>query len=137
MKVITSLAAVCTFALFAADCGAQPPGRKAGDKRPAANGQREMDGRRAAAARRDPGQIANRMMQQFDKDGDQKLNVQELSAMLIALRERSGNGGPGGIAGQRKRPGQADQTPGGKRKRSNENDSARPGGEKPTRPEDQ
>ena len=38
------------------------------------------------------------MMEQFDKDGDKKLDVTELTAMLTAMRERGGmRGGMRGI----------------------------------------
>lgn len=39
----------------------------------------------------DPAKIVARMMDQFDKDGDEKLDVTELTALFTSMRERSGN----------------------------------------------
>ena len=84
---------------------------------------------------RDPAQMVAMMMQRFDSDGDQKLNAEELAALLSFMRERQGgamggpNGGPRGI-GNRARPGDAGNrlnSPGG-----SSEDSA--GGVKPRRP---
>ena len=82
----------------------------------------------------DPKQMVARMMQQFDKDGDQKLDVRELTELLIAMRDRrGGNAGPAGIQGrpmqrngQRQGARQGGRQPGG--------DAAKPGGDRPKRP---
>lgn len=44
------------------------------------------------------GMMASKMIQQFDRNGDQALNAQELAAALTAMRENRGEGkkGPGG-----------------------------------------
>lgn len=45
----------------------------------------------------DPAQIATRLIQEYDKDGDGALNARELAEALKAMRERrSQMGGPGG-----------------------------------------
>ncbi len=46
-----------------------------------------------------PEMIAKMMMQRFDKDGDQKLNAEELVAALGEMRPPGGAGGPGGFGG--------------------------------------
>ncbi|MCR9198960.1 MAG: EF-hand domain-containing protein [Planctomycetaceae bacterium] len=48
---------------------------------------------------RDPAAVAKRMIQEFDKDGDQKLSLAELTMALKAMQERRA----GGQAGQRGR----------------------------------
>ena len=83
---------------------------------------------------RNPADMASRMIQQYDKDGDQKLNAGELAAMLTAMRERGANRGQGppqrpGM--ERGKPGQNSQ---GKGRRRQDNENAAPGGEKPKRP---
>ena len=39
----------------------------------------------------DPARIVARMIEQFDKDGDEKLDKAELTALFTSMRERSGN----------------------------------------------
>lgn len=53
---------------------------------------------------RDPAAIAKRMIQEFDKDGDQKLSLAELTMALKAMQERraSGQAGQGGQRGRGK-----------------------------------
>lgn len=68
-------------------------------------GQKGQKGQRGQ--RMDPARIAARMIQQFDRNGDKALNVQELSAALKAMREQrgqrgsgAGKGGPGAGKGK-------------------------------------
>ncbi len=60
-----------------------PRGRPADGERP----QRGEGAQRPGFAG-DPEQIAATMIRQFDKDGDEKLDVKELAAMMTAMRER-------------------------------------------------
>ena len=46
--------------------------------------------------------MATMMMQKFDKDGDAKLNAEELTAMMTFMQERRGQ--PAGGAGKASRP---------------------------------
>ncbi len=83
----------------------------------------------------DAAQVAARMMQEMDKDGDNKLNVGELTALLEKMRSRIG--GRGGLgqgfpgAGQQRQgiPGKV-----GKGRGGGSNDAAAAGGDKPKRP---
>jgi len=66
-------------------------------------------------ASRDPAQFVAMLMRQFDKDGDQKLDSQELAALLTSMRDRQAPMGgqqpmgpmqanrfrPGGVEGRR------------------------------------
>lgn len=52
--------------------------------------------RRGGRADQDPAAIAKRMLQQFDKDGDQTLNEEELTAALKAMQERRSSMADGG-----------------------------------------
>ena len=55
-------------------------------------------------ANRDPAEMAKRLISEFDKDGDNALNVRELAAALTAMRDRRGPSGgvPGDGAGKGK-----------------------------------
>ena len=44
--------------------------------------------------RPDPATVANKMVTDFDKDGNSTLNKQELGAAMQAMREQRGPGGP-------------------------------------------
>lgn len=51
----------------------------------------------------DPAAMAAKLLQEYDKDGDQALNLKELTAALQSLSERRGNMGAGkgnGLAGK-------------------------------------
>ena len=67
-----------------------------------------------------PEQMVARMIEEFDADGDDKLNAEELQKMMMAMRERRG-------AGMQRRPG-------GQGRPSPRDMSASPGGEQPQRP---
>ena len=67
-----------------------------------------------------PEQMAERMIEEFDADGDEKLDATELLKMMTTMRERRG-------AGMQRRPG-------GQGRPSPRDRSASPGGEEPKRP---
>ena len=67
-----------------------------------------------------PEQMVARMIEEFDSDGDDKLNAEELQKMMMAMRERRG-------AGMQRRLG-------GQGRPSPRDTSASPGGEQPQRP---
>ena len=67
-----------------------------------------------------PEQMVARMIEEFDADGDDKLNAEELQKMMMAMRERRG-------AGMQRRPG-------GQGRPSPRDTSASPGGQQPQRP---
>ncbi|MCP4785076.1 MAG: hypothetical protein GY903_32455 [Fuerstiella sp.] len=130
MKYTTPLVAILSVALLAVSCSAEPPGRQRGERAPGANGQRRAgEGQRGGAgASRDPQQMVARMMKEFDKDGDSKLNTRELTAMFTSMRERRDSGeGPGAAAGRK---------PGGTQRRGQKGEGkpGKPGGQKPKRP---
>lgn len=152
MRYVTPIAALLTISLIGLECSAQPPGRRNraenaqqrdGQKR---DGQRRPDkGQRPGpGGDRDPEQMVARMMKEFDKDGDSKLDLTELAAMMKSMRERRENGGQrgrgeGGNAEGRRRPpeaGKEGQRPGkeGRQGRGKGQQDEAPGGEKPTRP---
>ena len=67
-----------------------------------------------------PAQMVERMIAEFDTDGDEKLNADELEQLFVKMRERRG-------AGMQRRPGQKGRpSPGG--------GNSTPGGESPQRP---
>ena len=98
------------------------PGFRFGDRAKAgAQGDRQAM-KRGGAMAMPVDRLVPMMMQRFDTDGDQKLNVDELTAMLKSFQERRGAGG--GQAGARKRPGGGGPGQG----------KGTPGGDKPKRP---
>lgn len=116
LPILCSLVAcVCFQALVSAspnDDG-QPAKKRAGveaRKRDpnAAQGERpkRAEGQVKAADRelgnRGPAKMATMMMQKFDKDGDAKLDTEELTAMMTFMQERRGQ--PAGGAGKASRP---------------------------------
>ncbi len=75
------------------------------DSKPAAAQKKGKDGQKkgqgANRRSRDPQQMAARMIQQFDKNGDKALNAQELAAALTAMRAQRGpDGRPGAGKGR-------------------------------------
>jgi hypothetical protein len=134
MKRNALILTICFVALIASECWAQPPGRESTQRRPNASGQR-----RPGLA--DPAQMVGRFIKEFDKDGDEKLDAKELTALFTALRERRGaaQGRPGANASKdAPSNSQRGQNPGANRQRrgrGNAADSApAPGGEIPKRP---
>lgn len=129
MKRIAMTLALLSGALFTFTAMAQPPGKgKRGGAQAEkgglggagqARGQRGgPGGQRGGPGGGDPAQMVAKMMSEFDKDGDQKLDVTELTALFTAMRERRGQAGQGrpgtGQGQQGRRPGGAGgQRPGG------------------------
>ena len=108
---------------------------ESGTRGPGARGLgRRLPGRQGAggggAAERDPAAIVARLMQEFDKDGDQKLDSTELTALLTSMRERRGQVGLRG--GGTPRQAQGDRPGAGGRRRGGD---GAPGGKRPNRPE--
>jgi len=81
MRYLISAAALIAAGLVALPAIAQPPGPQ---------GPGEPGGRM-----RDP-EFRQRMIEEFDKDGDGRLSDEERQAMRETMRERFGRGGPGG-----------------------------------------
>jgi len=80
----------------------RPGGRPEGGERPEGGGRPEggpggPGGREGM--RGDPKMMAQMMIEQFDKDGDKKLNSEELIAALSKMRPPAGPGSPGGPEG--------------------------------------
>ena len=89
MKIFaTTLGLLFVFA-FTLDCDAQRPNRGKRQNQGNRPNQGQMKGPQAT---KDPAAMAQRMMQQFDKDGNQQLDAQELAAMFVAMQERRSNG---------------------------------------------
>ena len=138
MKNVTLSLTLLFVGLLAYDSPAQEPGKRLGGQRgQAENGANrgpERQGRGGLAAERDPAQLVARLMQEFDKDGDQKLDSKELTAMMISLRDRRGGAVRDGAQG---RPGKSRRRPGSDGQQRNRGGDAagNPGGEKPRRPE--
>jgi len=111
-----------------------------------ARGKRAQAGEGRRGQQRDPAKMVARIMTEFDKDGDEKLDKTELAAWLKAMHERRGQRmRPGGKAGKGKAgqgkagrgkagKGKAGKGKAGRGKRGSE-DQGRPGGELPIRPE--
>lgn len=94
---------------------------------------------RGAAGQIDPAILVARMMKEFDADGDQKLDVQELTKLMTAMRDRRQAGRPGaGVGGLPGRNADGDKRGVRSRqgKRGTEPASGKPGGDKPVRPTD-
>jgi hypothetical protein len=90
------------------------------DDRPRGKGKGRRDGKgKGKGGRLDPAQLAARLIEAHDKDGDGKLSVKELTAALRAMQSRRGRGkgeGKGGPGrgkgkGQGKGKGGADRRP--------------------------
>ena len=78
-------------------------------------------------------QFVAMMLKQFDKDGDQKLDIKELSALMIAMRDRRGQG-MADRAGANKRSDGAERRQRPDRNRGAGNGNQDEGGVKPKRP---
>ncbi|MFG0286644.1 MAG: hypothetical protein ACF8CQ_00625 [Rhodopirellula sp. JB044] len=163
MKIPAGIAAFLFAVLFACQTQAQPPNRPGGD-RERGNGQArggEQRRQRGGMGDRDPAEMVGRLIEQFDKDGDEKLDSTELTALLTMMRERRGGRGEQGMEGQGARRGGrgmgregAMGREGGrgamardgesrgprnremmqKKRRNSGNEDATPGGDVPTRP---
>ncbi|HBE66624.1 MAG TPA: hypothetical protein DDW52_00610 [Planctomycetaceae bacterium] len=106
----------------------------------AAKGGNAQDGnqRRGAMMGGDPNVIAGRMMQAFDKDGDQQLSKVELVALITSMQQRNpqmrGQAGRGGDMQDRMRGRRGGQNPGGNGRGRGGNQEAKVGGDIPQRP---
>ena len=81
----------------------------------------------------DPAMFVSRLMKQFDTDGDQKLDMKELTTLMTDLRDRRQSGG---ITGQRGR-GTATGKEGNRSMQRNNRptpSAGDPGGDRPIRP---
>ena len=129
MSRFAPAASLLILALIAAPSFAAPPEK---GPRPE-NGARPQKpgGRPQGRPGMNPEQMVARLMQQFDKDGDQKLDKKELTALLTFMRQQRGRMRPGGPApgGRPGNPG-----PGGRPQRPGGDKPARPGGQAPKRP---
>ena len=147
MKQLISLSTVLSIILIASECSAaQPLEGPRGKRGQAEDGQRRQRGQRGhrQGGDRNPEQMVARMMQQFDKDGDNKLDVKELTALLTNMRERRGSGRSPGMR-QRPEGDSTEQEKGrrgkrgqfGDRRRRNQpsqDEAGTPGGEEPNKP---
>lgn len=105
MKHITTVVALVCVATIATECQAQRPGR--GGQRARSQGEQRQrqrpQGQRPGAG--DPAQVAARMLANFDKNGDMKLDGSELAAMFKSMRENRGQAGQGNMQGRRAQDG--------------------------------
>lgn len=102
MKRLVPVLAVFSAILIVTECSAESSDSEKGKRRSLA--ARKNGGDRARPGQGDPQAMVARLMQQFDKDGDKKLDGRELAALLTSMRERRGGGGrPGAGPG---RPGE-------------------------------
>lgn len=97
------------------ETGKRDPNANPGERPQRAEGQNGEANRQRL--NRDPVKMASLMMQKFDKDSDEKLNVEELTAMMKFMQERRGQqgdgAGKGDIAGKEGSAGKKDrQRPG-------------------------
>ena len=81
----------------------------------------------------DPQMVVSRMLKQFDVDGDEKLDIDELTKLMISLRDRRQSGGMQGFRDRVSGNGQRDlrSMQGKSRQRPAVGDK---GGDRPTRP---
>ena len=117
-RLILSLALVST-ALFVSTASAEKPEKGEKGKRP-----QSAEGR----AGRNPEMMVARIMEEFDKDNDEKLDKTELAAWLKAMQQRRGE-----FMGKGGKPGAGKLGAGKKGKRAADDD-ATPGGDSPQRP---
>ncbi len=150
MNKISLALSILSVVLLAYDASAQAPGKRPDGQRGPAQKGAGQQGRGGPAAERDPAQMVARMMEEFDKDGDQKLDAKELTALLTSMRDRRGGAGQAGAGqGQAKqgrpgqarpgqaRPGQGRPGAAGQRRGPAGEDAGNPGGERPARPQDE
>ena len=158
MKYLTLTVACVAFGMFTNTSSAEEKPQRV---------ERRTDGPRAGGPQgRDPAAMVLKMMSEFDRNGDQMLNVEELTAMFTAMKERSlqgrgdsgkgrpgagkgpsgqgrpGSGRPEKPGGQNAEQGKGDRPDGARRRRpqgqrggSDQQQSQKPGGDRPNRPE--
>ena len=124
-SVLTLIIALVLTSVTTAQSDEKRQGAKAKRAREAraANQEGEQKGRRNGP---NSEMIVARMMQQFDRDGDQKLDTKELTALLTFMRERGGRnrqgmeGRPGarGPGAARRGSGASSAAPGSREPRS-------------------
>lgn len=132
---LTLLSAAC----FTIPAVADPPDEGTPRKRPSAAERR--GGPPGGPPQRDPAKMVERIMSEFDKDGDQKLDKTELIAWATAMNERRAQFlGRRGEAGQGRlgqgKPGKG--RPGGQgngKKRRGIDPEGTPGGDQPVLPD--
>jgi len=88
------------------------PGQ-AGQGGPAGGGQ-GRGGQGRGMQQMDPARVAARMLETFDKDGDSKLDANELTALLAAMRDGRGGMGRGGMSPEEIRSRRMDAMRGGR-----------------------
>ena len=85
---------------------AQPGGKRGGDKGTGVGGKgpggKGVDGKGPGGGMMDPMKLAQRMIENHDKNGDGALNAKELAAAFTAMRKMRQGGGPGGKGGDGK-----------------------------------
>ncbi len=134
MKPLVFSLSILASALLSSGLSAKEPAKRPGGERgPAARGQNTRPGER------DPAAMVARMIKEFDKDADNKLDSAELTALLASMRERRAAGPAGREAGQsRRRAGEGgpdSRRPGaGERRRSAAENGEDAGGKRPQRP---
>lgn len=100
-KLLAGGAAAAAIPAMSSVVLAQGPGGQGKGK--GGGGKGQVGGGKGKGGRPEPAQMAATMIQQHDKDGDDALNLQELTAALQAMRDRmqagKGKGGPGGQGG--------------------------------------
>lgn len=151
MKKVATLFAALAITLCASEINASPVEGQKGEGRAAGKAR---DGKPGAAREGRPGggregrpgagrgtrggdatQMVARIMKQFDKDGDEKLDMKELTAMMTAMRERRmGQGGQMQRPGQDGQKGQGGRKGAGRKRGGDEGKEA--GGKTPKRPSD-
>ena len=109
MKYFVTAIAVVLMSFATAECDAQ--GKKEG-KRAVQGNKGEGAQRRKGQGQRSPKERVKRILQQFDKDGDEKLDEQELIAMFVAMQSRDRRQGKAG--GNRTGKGPSGKRPSGK-----------------------
>ena len=94
--------AIVVLALFSSTASAQPEGKRGPGKGGPGKGAQfkgkpgqAPQGRPEGRGPRNPEEMVKRMIAQFDKDGDQKLDAKELMALLTQMRQRGPQGRPG------------------------------------------
>jgi hypothetical protein len=138
MKTLAFTIMTVILTLAASVGSAQKPDAPRRDRDPTAQ-QRQRPGQRQGrqTGDRDPAQLVARMMKEFDKNGDQKLDSKELAALLTSMRERR-DGTDGARRGGRP-GGQGQGRPEGaqRQRRGDGAGSGKAGGQRPQKPADE
>lgn len=136
MKRMTMMIALLAVGMMTAAATAEDEkgNRRAGGKARAAGerpqGERPAGGRPGAGGQ-DPAKMVATMLERFDKDGDQKLDKTELTALFKSMQERRGGGGQAGAAGRK--PGAAGKRGAGEGRQKG-GEGKQKGGVRPERP---